>query len=118
LSQSVLRAALFTLCGGLLAAAGLLTVIWCSLGVSLRLAVPGLLLLLGLVFERWRYKRIADRPPGRDWVPTDERFIDPESGKPVTVFYQPATGERRYVESGETRRMATPLTRTTVDRCC
>jgi hypothetical protein len=30
-------------------------------------------------------------------VSTNERFIDPESGKTVTVFYQPFTGERRYV---------------------
>jgi hypothetical protein len=57
----------------------------------------GVLLFVGLVFERWRYKPLADRPPGPDWVPTDERFIDPETGKLVTVYHHPRTGERRYI---------------------
>ena len=33
--------------------------------------------------------------------PTDERFVDPETGHLVTVWYDPATGERRYVADGE-----------------
>jgi hypothetical protein len=53
--------------------------------------------LFGLVVERWRYKALTSRRPGPDWVPTNERFVDPESGHLVTVFYQPSTGERRYV---------------------
>jgi hypothetical protein len=93
----MLRAALFLLCGILLAAAGCSAIAGCSLGVVLRLAVPGLVLLFGLVFERWRYKSVTACRPGPGWVATDERFVDPESGKLVTVFYQPATGERRYV---------------------
>jgi hypothetical protein len=96
-SRSVLRAALFVACGILLATAGLLAVIGCALGVTLRLAVPGLLILFGLVVERWRYKRLTSRHPGPDWVLTNERFVDPESGNLVTVLYQPSTGERRYV---------------------
>ena len=35
--------------------------------------------------------------PEEGWQQTDERFIDPESGQPVQVFYNPRTGERRYV---------------------
>ncbi len=97
MSRPVLRAFLFAAGGVLLAAAGLLAAFGCTLGVSLRLAVPGLVLLLGLLVERWRYKRVTERRPGPDWVPTSERFVDPESGKLVTVFYQPSTGERRYV---------------------
>jgi hypothetical protein len=93
----VLRTALFVVCGVLLAIAGLLAVSGCALGVTLRLAVPGLLLLFGLVVEPWRYKRLTSRRPGPDWVPTNERFVDPESGNLVTVFYQPSTGERRYI---------------------
>jgi hypothetical protein len=96
-SRSVLRAALFVVCGILLAAAGWSAFAGCTLGATLRLAVPGLVLLFALVVERWRYKPVTGRPPGADWVPTHERFVDPESGKLVTVFYQPATGERRYV---------------------
>ena len=95
--RPVLRTTLFVVCGVLLATAGLLAVTGCALGVTLRLAVPGLLLLFGLVVERWRYKTLTSRRPGPDWVPTNERFVDPESGKLVTVFYQPSTGERRYV---------------------
>jgi hypothetical protein len=96
-SRSVLRTALFVVCGVLLAAAGLLIVAGCTIGVTLRLAVPGLVLLFGLIVERWRCKPMVARRPGPDWVPTKERFVDPESGKLVTVFYQPSTGERRYV---------------------
>ena len=57
----------------------------------------GVLLFVGLAFERWRYKPLAERPPGPDWVATDERFIDPETGRLVTVYHHPQTGERRYI---------------------
>jgi hypothetical protein len=69
----------------------------CGLGVTLRLALPGLLLIGAALFERWRYKRLTGSRPGPGWVATDERFVDPESGKLVTVYYHPSTGERRYV---------------------
>ncbi|MEP7130959.1 MAG: hypothetical protein ABI770_07515 [Sphingomicrobium sp.] len=29
---------------------------------------------------------------------SDEKFVDPESGKLLTVWFDPATGDRRYVE--------------------
>ena len=38
-----------------------------------------------------------------DWQPTAEKFIDDESGRPVTVWFNPKTGARRYVEAGETQ---------------
>jgi hypothetical protein len=56
-----------------------------------------LIFLGGLVIERWRYKPLADRSPGPDWQLTDERFVDPETGKLVTVYFHPPTGERRYI---------------------
>ena len=66
-----------------------------------RFAAPplgaGLVLLIGLAVEHWRYQPLADRSPGPGWVATDERFVDPETGKLVRVYHQPATGERRYV---------------------
>jgi hypothetical protein len=96
-SRSVLRAALFVISAILLAAAGWSAIVSCNNGVVLRLAIPGLVLLFGLVVERWHYKPVTTRHPGPDWVSTNERFIDPENGKTVTVFYQPSTGERRYV---------------------
>lgn len=93
----MLRAALFVVSAILLAAAGWSVIAGCDLGIVLRLATPGLVLLFGLVVERWRYKRVTTRRPEPDWVSTNERFVDPESGETVTVFYQPSTGERRYV---------------------
>jgi len=53
--------------------------------------------LIGLAIERWRYKPLAERPPGPDWQATGERFVDPETGKLVAVYFHPATGERRYI---------------------
>jgi hypothetical protein len=93
----MLRAALFVVSAILLAVAGWSAIAGCSLGVVLRPAIPGIVLLFGLAIERWRYKPLTTDRPGPDWVSTNERFIDPESGETVTVFYQPATGERRYV---------------------
>lgn len=59
------------------------------------------LLFIGVVFERVRYGAAQRRPVGGTWQQTTERFIDDESGRPVTVWFDPATGERRYVDSGE-----------------
>lgn len=58
----------------------------------------GVLLLLGTVFEQVRYKEQATAAPGPGWERTSERFVDEESGKTVTVYIRPETGERKYVE--------------------
>ena len=65
--------------------------------------VMAALLLLGTVYERYHYRGTSrpERTPGR-WQQTSERFRDEESGRLVTVWYNSATGERRYVEEGET----------------
>lgn len=94
----VLRASLIV-AGVLLLAGGAIAAAACSLGLMLRLALPGVLLVGAGLFERWRYKRLQEDCPGPNWVATDERFIDPESGRNVTVYYDPRTGERRYVAS-------------------
>lgn len=47
------------------------------------------------------YGRADGRPRGSSWRSTDERFVDPETGKLVTVWFDPQTGERRYVEESE-----------------
>jgi len=57
----------------------------------------GVVLVLGIVFERFRYKPIEQSKPGPGWERTTERFVDEDSGKTVTVYIQPATGERAYV---------------------
>ena len=52
------------------------------------------------------YGKLVSRPPlSGGWRPTGEKFIDPASGKPVEVWFDPATGERRYVDvEGEKKR--------------
>lgn len=57
--------------------------------------VAGLVFAAAL-FERHRYKRLADQAPGEGWQRTNERFVDPETGQPVVVWFNPVSGERRY----------------------
>lgn len=92
----MLRDALFFIGVAMLAGAVVLAEIGCPT-LGWRLALFGLLLVVAALFERWRYKRLGSTHPGSDWVATAERFVDPESGRLVTVYYRPATGERRYV---------------------
>jgi hypothetical protein len=55
------------------------------------------LLAAALLFERNRYQERLSVPPGERLKQTAERFIDPESGRPVRVWLDPA-GKRHYVE--------------------
>lgn len=67
-------------------------VIWCAL-----VLLPPLIWLL---FRDGGYKRQPlDAPPGPDWVKTGERFIDPTSGEPVEVWFDPGSGKRSYVRT-------------------
>jgi hypothetical protein len=91
-----LRNALYAIGGLSVAGAVALALLGCG-PAALGLAGWALVLIVGLLIERWRYKPLAERSPGPDWTPTDERFVDPETGKLVTVYYHPSTGERRYV---------------------
>ncbi len=67
---------------------------------SLWLLGMGGLITVGVVLERVIYKPLLREKPGAGWVKTAERFIDPESGKEVDVFYNPVSGERQYVSQG------------------
>jgi hypothetical protein len=58
------------------------------------------LIILGTVFERFNYRGSAAPDAAGPWKPTNECFRDEESGRLVTVWFNPATGERRYVEDG------------------
>ena len=60
--------------------------------------IAATLLLAGIVFERRRYGAAVARPAGPAWRETPERFVDEASGRPVSVWYNEATGERRYVD--------------------
>ena len=61
------------------------------------LALWALVLLLVVAVERWRYKPLSRRPLEPGWQATEERFVDPETGREVTVYFHRHTGERRYV---------------------
>jgi hypothetical protein len=96
MTRSAVRAALYII-GGLLVVGGIaLAVIGCFPPAA-GLALWGVILIIGLLIERWRYQPLGARSPGPDWTATDERFVDPETGKLVTVYFNQATGERRYV---------------------
>jgi hypothetical protein len=58
------------------------------------------LAVLAVLVERYIYKPIAEETPGLGWDKTAERFTDPRSGKDVTVYFNPRTGQRRYVAEG------------------
>jgi hypothetical protein len=53
----------------------------------------------GIVFERRRYGASQHRPIEAVWRETSERFIDDASGREVVVWFNPETGERRYVDA-------------------
>ena len=59
--------------------------------------VVGAIVLIGTLFERWRYRRI-EAPAKGSWQRTGEQFLDPSTGNPVEVMFDPGTGERRYVK--------------------
>jgi hypothetical protein len=68
-------------------------------------AVPALLLgclIAVTAIAEPVYGKLLSRPsrPG-NWRPTGEKFIDPETGKPVEVWFEPNTGERRYVDASQ-----------------
>jgi hypothetical protein len=67
-----------------------------ALPAALMLGVWGIILLIGTLYERVRYKPVLETKP-RNAIRTEERFVDEETGKPVTVYIDPATGERSYV---------------------
>lgn len=80
--------------GGIVALLGAL--FWSNGGGSM-MVIFGLVILITAALEPV-YGRPGGRPIGGPWQPTDERFVDPESGKLVTVWFNPGSGERRYVE--------------------
>lgn len=60
--------------------------------------IGGTVIVIGTLFEQIVYKHAASSAPGPGWVRTAERFVDPTTGKTLTVYEQPGTGERTYVE--------------------
>ena len=65
------------------------------------LLLNGGVLLLGTLFERWRYKATKAMGAAKG-SPTGERFVDPETGALMEVWYDAGTGERSYVKLSDT----------------
>ena len=68
-----------------------------ALPSALMLGAWGVILLVGTLYERVIYKPVLETKP-KSGVRTEERFVDETTGKPVTVYIDPATGERSYVQ--------------------
>lgn len=57
----------------------------------------GLVIVIGLAIERWRYKTPQRQPIDPRWQDTSERFVDPETGAVTAVYFDPDSAERHYV---------------------
>lgn len=82
--------------GVLMLAAGII-VAGSSLPGALWLLIAGGVITAGTLLERVIYKPLRSEKPGAGWIKTAERFIDPDTGRAVDVFYNPTSGERQYV---------------------
>jgi hypothetical protein len=94
----VLSIALYV-AGGLLLVAAAVTLL---LGGAIvwfvpQLVIGGVVLIVGLAIERWRYKPIWQGRPEPGWTDTGERFVDPETGRLTAVYFDAAKGERHYL---------------------
>jgi len=94
----MLRTLVLTL-GGIALAAGALLVGSGTRGAGVYLICVGAATILGTAFERWRYRNTPSA--GARWERTEERFEDPTTGEIMEVHYDRASGERRYVRTGE-----------------
>jgi hypothetical protein len=85
--------------GGIAVAAGAFLFGSGTRGAGIYLVCLGAAIVLGTAFERWRYRGAA--PGGALWERTEERFQDPTTGETMEVHYDRASGERRYVRTGD-----------------
>lgn len=87
----------------------LFTVIHALAWGAIYLLINGVVVLGALAFERRRYRPVVDTTRGQ-WQLTGERFVDPTSGRTMNVRYNPATGERDYVDvDGQATESSRPL---------
>lgn len=85
--------------GVIAVAAGVMLVTAGTRGPGVYLMCVGAVIVLGTVFERWRYRNSP--PAAAHWERTGERFQDPATGETLEVQYDRASGERRYVRIGD-----------------
>ncbi len=92
-----LRNALIGVCAILLVIAVWLFVSGHGEGGAIVMVFEAAFVLGAVVFERYRYNRPLDAPPGEGWEATAETFVDPGSGETLRVYFNPSTGKRVYV---------------------
>ncbi len=61
-------------------------------------ALGAVVVLVAALFEARRYRSRVSGTAG--WQDTDEKFVDPTTGRLMKVRFNPRTGERDYVEAG------------------
>lgn len=84
--------------GGTMVIFGVMGMVAGAFTIAIPLAVWGAIFVFGILYERYVYKTVVDKiPAGKGWARTTERFIDDKTGKTVTVYVKPVTGERAYV---------------------
>jgi hypothetical protein len=79
--------------------AGILLAARVTIVLVVYLAVNGLLIVGGILFERRGYHPHVSQMNG-NWQKTGERFVDPTTKREVVVYYNPQTGERDYRDVG------------------
>jgi hypothetical protein len=96
--------------GALMIVGGLAAVASGDVPDGLWVMVIGAVAIVAVALERSRYRseaaeRTAGDPgpgggepstPAPPFIPTEERFVDPTTGRRLRVYVDPATGERRY----------------------
>ena len=90
--RSLLRAALIGISGILLAAAAWLAITGCTPATAFGVAIAAFVLVFSFASSAGGTNPLMNRQPAPNWLTTDERFVDPETGKLVTVFHKPSTG--------------------------
>src|SRR5579871_6642976 len=64
-------------------------------GVVIYVVLQGIIVIAALLFERGRYRPVTTE--SGPWQDTEERFVDPSTGRLMKVRYNPQTGARDYV---------------------
>ena len=80
--------------------AGLVVGLWFTLvdAAGWPMLIFPAIIVTGIVFERVNYRGNTSDTTDPNWRPTNERFLDEATGRPITVWFNAATGERRYVD--------------------
>jgi hypothetical protein len=102
---TMLRTIVLALGGQLAAAVVLIGLINKQRFPGIRFVVLGVIILVGTIFERWRYRCRDRQPPDSTWRVTGEYVTDPQTGESVEVLYDAQTGEQHYVTEPASRLM-------------